>query len=93
MRSGRRRHRPGVVADGLLPPPPGSHGGAGVRRQQSDAPLQCCQAGVVGRRAEVVRVPHGHGADAVIICAGGILPTPLLQEIGVKIDTHRGQVH
>lgn len=30
--------------------------------------------------------------DAVIICAGGILPTQLLQEIGIKIDTHRGQV-
>jgi thioredoxin reductase len=30
--------------------------------------------------------------DAFIICAGGILPTQLLQEIGIKIDTHRGQV-
>lgn len=31
--------------------------------------------------------------DAVIICAGGILPTSLLQEIGVKIDTHHGRTH
>ena len=31
--------------------------------------------------------------DAVIICAGGILPTPLLQEMGVKIDTHHGRTH
>lgn len=31
--------------------------------------------------------------DAVIICAGGILPTSLLQEIGVKIETHHGRTH
>ena len=28
--------------------------------------------------------------DAVIICAGGILPTPLLKEIGVLVETHHG---
>lgn len=28
--------------------------------------------------------------DAVIICAGGILPTPLLQEIGIRIETRHG---
>jgi hypothetical protein len=29
---------------------------------------------------------------AVIICAGGILPTPFLKEIGVMVDTHHGLV-
>jgi thioredoxin reductase (NADPH) len=28
--------------------------------------------------------------DAVIVCAGGILPTPLLQEIGIQIETRHG---
>jgi len=28
--------------------------------------------------------------DAVIVCAGGILPTPLLQEIGIEIETRHG---
>lgn len=28
--------------------------------------------------------------DAVIICAGGILPTPFLKEIGVMVETHHG---
>jgi thioredoxin reductase len=28
--------------------------------------------------------------DAVIVCAGGILPTPLLKEIGVQVDTKYG---
>ncbi len=30
--------------------------------------------------------------DAVIICAGGILPTPFLKEIGVMVETHHGEV-
>lgn len=28
--------------------------------------------------------------DAVIICAGGVLPTPFLKEIGVMVETHYG---
>jgi NADH dehydrogenase FAD-containing subunit len=28
--------------------------------------------------------------DAVIVCAGGILPTPFLKEIGVQVDTMYG---
>jgi thioredoxin reductase (NADPH) len=28
--------------------------------------------------------------DAVLVCAGGILPTPLLKEIGVQVDTRYG---
>ncbi len=29
--------------------------------------------------------------DAVIICAGGTLPTPMLKEMGVMVDTYYGQ--
>jgi hypothetical protein len=28
--------------------------------------------------------------DAVIVCAGGELPTPFLKKIGVMVDVHRG---
>jgi putative YpdA family bacillithiol system oxidoreductase len=28
--------------------------------------------------------------DGVIICAGGILPTPLLKELGIMVETHYG---
>jgi thioredoxin reductase len=28
--------------------------------------------------------------DAVIVCAGGILPTPFLKDIGVQVDTKYG---
>ncbi len=28
--------------------------------------------------------------DAVIVCAGGVLPTPLLQAIGIRFETKRG---
>lgn len=30
--------------------------------------------------------------DAVIVCAGGILPTPFLKQIGIEIETKHGQV-
>lgn len=29
--------------------------------------------------------------DAVIICAGGTLPTPMLKEMGIMVDTYYGQ--
>ena len=29
--------------------------------------------------------------DAVIVCAGGVLPTPFLKEIGVMVETHHGK--
>ncbi len=35
---------------------------------------------------ETIEIPN----EAVIICAGGILPTPLLKEIGVMVETHYG---
>jgi len=28
--------------------------------------------------------------DAVIVCVGGILPTPALKEMGVMVETHFG---
>ena len=28
--------------------------------------------------------------DAVIVCAGGLLPTPLLQKIGIQFETKFG---
>lgn len=30
------------------------------------------------------------GNDAIIVCAGGILPTPFLKEIGIEVDTKYG---
>jgi thioredoxin reductase (NADPH) len=36
---------------------------------------------------EMVEIPN----DAVIICAGGVLPTPFLKEIGVMVETHYGK--
>jgi thioredoxin reductase (NADPH) len=35
---------------------------------------------------QVIEIPN----QAVIICAGGILPTPFLKEIGVMVETHYG---
>lgn len=37
---------------------------------------------------QLVTIPN----QAVVICAGGILPTPLLKEIGVMVETHHGKV-
>jgi hypothetical protein len=30
--------------------------------------------------------------DAVIVCAGGDLPTRMLQQLGVEVATHRGDI-
>ena len=44
--------------------------------------------------AEVVIEQGGqsqsHRNDVVIVCAGGLLPTPLLQKIGIRFDTKFG---
>jgi thioredoxin reductase (NADPH) len=45
--------------------------------------------------AESVRLKTRAGVktlrnDAVIVCAGGLLPTPLLQQIGIEFDTKHG---
>ena len=53
------------------------------------------ETNVVGIRAATVELGH-HGNtielanDAVIICAGGLLPTDLLHDIGVEVRTHHG---
>jgi len=36
---------------------------------------------------EIVEIPN----IAVIICAGGVLPTPFLKDIGVMVETHYGK--
>lgn len=38
---------------------------------------------------EIVEIPN----IAVIICAGGVLPTPFLKDIGVLVETHYGKAH
>jgi len=40
----------------------------------------------VEQHGQVVLVPN----DAVIVCAGGILPTPFLKEIGIEVETKHG---
>ena len=37
---------------------------------------------------KIVEIPN----QAVIVCAGGILPSPFLKEIGILVETHHGQV-
>jgi thioredoxin reductase len=44
---------------------------------------------------EAVRIEHGGtveelGNDAVIVCAGGILPTAFLKKIGIEVETKYG---
>jgi thioredoxin reductase (NADPH) len=36
---------------------------------------------------KVIEIPN----NAVIVCAGGVLPTPFLKEIGVMVETHYGK--
>ena len=45
--------------------------------------------------ADSVEIKHEGGVlrcknDAVIVCAGGLLPTPLLQQVGIRFDTKFG---
>jgi thioredoxin reductase/ferredoxin len=41
---------------------------------------------VLDQKGNKIDLPN----DAVIVCAGGILPTPLLQEMGIEIQTRHG---
>lgn len=41
---------------------------------------------VLDQKGTAIELPN----DAVIVCAGGILPTPLLKEIGIEIETRHG---
>jgi len=38
------------------------------------------------QKGKAIELPN----DAVIVCAGGILPTPLLKEIGIMVETRHG---
>ncbi len=40
----------------------------------------------VEQNGQVILVPN----DAVIVCAGGLLPTPFLKEIGIEVETKHG---
>lgn len=42
----------------------------------------------IDKEGEVVTIKN----DGVIVCAGGILPTPFLKEIGIKVETKHGQI-
>ena len=42
----------------------------------------------------IIETDKGKGAlpnDAVIICAGGILPTGFLKEVGIEVETKYGK--
>lgn len=41
---------------------------------------------LLDQKGAAIELPN----DAVIVCAGGILPTPLLKEIGIQIETRHG---
>ena len=41
---------------------------------------------LLDQKGKAIDIPN----DAVIVCAGGILPTPLLKEMGIEIETRHG---
>jgi thioredoxin reductase/NAD-dependent dihydropyrimidine dehydrogenase PreA subunit len=41
---------------------------------------------LLDQKGKVIELPN----DAVIVCAGGILPTPFLKEIGIMVETRHG---
>lgn len=67
-----------------------------LEQQQAAGRLQVLlQSKVRQIRAEDVEIEQAGATrryrnDAVIVCAGGLLPTPLLQQIGVRFDTKYG---
>jgi hypothetical protein len=42
---------------------------------------------IIKRKAKLITLPN----KAVIVCAGGILPTGLLKKLGVEVETHYGE--
>jgi thioredoxin reductase/ferredoxin len=46
--------------------------------EEASAQLDCA--------GEVIKLPN----DAVIVCAGGVLPTPMLKEMGIQVETKFG---
>jgi len=53
---------------------------------------QVSEIGENSVRLETPGGPKELASDAVIICAGGLLPTPLLRQIGIEIETRHGEV-
>ncbi len=43
---------------------------------------------VLDQQGKKIELPN----DGIIVCAGGILPTPFLKEIGIQVDTKHGTV-
>ncbi len=40
------------------------------------------------QEGQAIEIPN----QAIIVCAGGILPTPFLKEVGIMVETHHGKV-
>ncbi|MBK6631858.1 MAG: NAD(P)-binding domain-containing protein [Betaproteobacteria bacterium] len=57
-------------------------------RQILESTVKAIEPGrvVLARGEETVELPN----DAVIVCAGGELPTPMLKKIGIQVDTRYG---
>jgi thioredoxin reductase (NADPH) len=58
-----------------------------VRLQSNVKEIRSASVKIELADKEIVEIPN----DAVIVCAGGVLPTPFLKEIGVMIETHYGK--
>ena len=63
---------------------------AGRLRVMLNSKVLCIQVHHVDIECDGVSQQHPN--DAVIVCAGGLLPTPLLQKIGIRFDTKFGGV-
>ena len=52
--------------------------------------MRACDTLAMRRMIDHDGVPQRLRNDAVIVCAGGLLPTPLLQKIGIEFETKYG---
>lgn len=57
-------------------------------RLQSTVLEICADSVRLQHRGQELCIPN----DAVVICAGGILPTVFLKRLGIQVDTHFGEV-
>ena len=62
-----------------------SHGGLKVLLKSNVQKIEKNTV-VLEQHGAMIEIPN----DGVIVCAGGILPTPFLKEIGVMVETHHG---
>jgi len=69
-----------------------------LEKAQASGRIRVLLASTVKRiTPDAVEIAHGEKSldldnDAVIVCAGGELPTPFLRKIGVMVETHHGAV-